>query len=64
MEPSEDWSSVTSSSRSLWVCVSTDRTAAPRVAAELYTGITTDTRGTALLLARPGTTVHSSTAIE
>ncbi|MFB6808888.1 hypothetical protein [Streptomyces sp. NPDC056387] len=39
-----------SSSRSLWVCVRTDRTAAPRVAAELNTGITTDTRGTAISL--------------
>ncbi|WP_415924775.1 hypothetical protein [Streptomyces sp. AK08-01B] len=45
---------MTSSSRSPWVCVSTDRTAAPRVAAELYTGITTDTRGTALLVVVAG----------
>jgi acyl-ACP thioesterase len=58
MESSEDASSVTSSSRSLWICVSTDRIEAPRVNAELYTGITTDTRGKALLLAGPETTVY------
>ncbi|GGZ79681.1 hypothetical protein GCM10010344_53470 [Streptomyces bluensis] len=38
----------------MWVCASTDRTAGPSVAAELCTGITTETRGTAVLLTQIG----------
>ncbi|GGR59785.1 hypothetical protein GCM10010236_10660 [Streptomyces eurythermus] len=38
----------------MWVGVSTDRTEGPSVAAELCTGITTETRGTAPLLTRMG----------
>jgi hypothetical protein len=54
MEPSADASSVTGSSTSEWVCARTERTDAPSVAAELCTGITTETTGTAVLLTQIG----------